>query len=257
MNPRAGIVLAAGAGARLRPLTESRPKALCPVANTPLVDRALAAVTRAGVSDVAVNAHYRAEQLASHLDGRVHLSVERPVALGTAGAVGALRTWLKGRHVLICNADAYLDGDLHPLIAGWTGEHPRLLVVRDPARADFGAWRFAGASLLPWSYARELPARPAGLYEAVWRAADARGELEFVEHTGTFIDCGTPQDYLAANLHASGGASVIGEGAVVDGEVIRSVVWPAAVVRRDERLVESVRTDTGLTVDCSRRPGQR
>jgi len=254
MTAPAAIVLAAGAGTRLRPLTTLRPKALCPVANVPLVDRALTTIGRAGIRDVAANAHHLAGQIVSHLDGRVHVSVERSVALGTAGAVGALRSWLDGRHVLIYNSDAYLDGGpdvLHRLIDGWTGAHPRALVVRDAARADFDDWRFAGASLLPWSYAHSLPAEPAGLYEAVWRAADERGVLELVEHTGTFIDCGTPQDYLAANLHASGGASVIGAGAVVDGELVRSVVWPGAAVGRTERLVDCVRTDTGLTVDCS------
>lgn len=251
MNLPAGIVLAAGSGTRLRPLTHLRPKALCPVANVPLVDRALASIRRAGISEVAVNAHHLAEQVAGHLDGRVHLSVEQPAALGTAGAVAALRTWLDGRDALICNSDAYRDGDLATLLTGWTGESPRLLVIRDPQHADFGDWRFAGASLLPWSCARALPPAPAGLYEAVWRGSGARGELEFVEHNGTFIDCGTPRDYLAANLHASRGASVIGEGAIVDGELVRSVVWPGAVVGRGERLVNCVRTDTGLTVDCS------
>lgn len=251
MTAPAGIVLAAGAGNRLRPLTQWRPKALCPINNVPLVDRALASIERAGISDVAVNAHYLAEQLADHLGGRAHLSIESPEALGTAGAVGALRAWLDGRDALICNSDAYLNGHLDLLITGWTGDHPRLLVTSDPARGDFGQWRFAGASLLPWSYARDLPAQPAGLYEVVWRAAHARGDLEFGEHAGTFIDCGTPHDYLAANLHASGGASVVGEGAAVAGELVRSVVWPGATVRHGERLVDSVRTDTGLTVDCS------
>ncbi len=250
MNP-AALVLAAGTGSRLKPLTNLRPKALCPIDNVPLVDRALASIAHAGISAVAVNAHHLADQIVAHLAGRAHLSNEQPVALGTAGAVGALRDWLDGRPVLICNSDAYGDADLRRLLTGWNGEHPRVLVIRDPARTDFGQWRFAGASLLPWSYANQLPATPAGLYETVWRAADARGELEFIEHAGAFIDCGTPQDYLAANLHASGGASVVGAGAVVSGELVRSVVWPGSVVHADERLVDSVRTNTGLTVDCS------
>ena len=251
MTALAGIVLAAGAGTRLRPLTGLRPKALFPVANVALLDRAMDHLAAAGVRDVAVNAHYLAEQVVAHVGDRAYLSVERPVALGTAGAVGALREWLAGRDALICNADAYLDRDIGALLAGWAADRPRLLVVRDPARGDFGPWLFAGASLLPWSYASTLPAQPAGLYEAVWGAAHERGELELVGYPGTFIDCGTPPDYLAANLHASGGASVIGPGAVVEGELVRSVVWPGAGVNRGERLDESGRAERGVTVDCS------
>ncbi len=247
----AGIVLAAGRGTRLRPLTHIKPKALCPIDNVPLVDLALARLRAVGITDIAVNAHHLAEQLVAHLVGRVHLSVEQPVALGTAGAVGALRGWLAGRDALICNADAYLDGDLTPLLDGWTRERPRVLVVRMPAESDFGPWRFAGASLLPWSYASRLLPQPAGLFEMVWGAALERGELEHAVHEDVFIDCGTPQDYLAANLHRSGGANVIGPRALVDGELTRCVVWPDGLVARNERLVEAVRVGRTLTVDCS------
>jgi len=247
----AAIVLAAGAGARLRPLTLLRPKALCPVNNETLLDRTLDHVTRTGLTDVAVNAHHLAEQVVAHVGDRAHLSVERPAGLGTAGAVAYLRGWLADRDALICNADAYLDGDLHPLLTGWSGARPRVLVVSDPMRGDFGDWRFAGASLLPAAFIAALPESPAGLYETVWQAAFARGELELVAYQGKFIDCGTPADYLAANLHASGGSSVVGAGAVVEGQLVRSVVWPQAVVAHGERLVECVRADGGLTVDAS------
>jgi hypothetical protein len=65
------------------------------------------------------------------------------------------------------------------------------------------------------------------------------------------VDCGRPADYLAANLMASGGASVVGEGAVVEGSVERCVVWPGAYVGPREHLVEVVRAgsrDQPLTV---------
>src|SRR4051812_3582603 len=71
-----GIVLAAGEGQRLRPLTADLPKALCPVGNIPLLDRALARLAGAGVADVAVNAAYLAAQVVRHVGGRAHLSVE-------------------------------------------------------------------------------------------------------------------------------------------------------------------------------------
>src|SRR6187455_1037387 len=90
----AAVVLAAGAGTRLRPLTELRPKALCPVNNVPLLEGALARVA-AIAGRIAVNAHHRAGQIVEHLAQRdVYISVEEPEALGTAGAVGHLAGWL-------------------------------------------------------------------------------------------------------------------------------------------------------------------
>jgi MurNAc alpha-1-phosphate uridylyltransferase len=252
-DPLAGIVLAAGEGRRLRPLTQLRPKPLCPVGASTGLDDALARLAAAGLAgpaDVAVNAHHLAEQIVAATGSRARLSVERPEALGTAGAIGALASWVDGRAVVVCNADAYLAGDdaLGELLADWSGERPRLLTVRDPRRGDFGDLRFAGISLLPAVTAARLRAVPTGLYEVVWRDAYAAGELELVEFGGTFVDCGTPREYLAANLHVSGGASVVGAGAVVDGELTRSVVWPGGHVRADEHLVDAIRTDTGITV---------
>lgn len=243
----AAVVLAAGAGTRLRPLTDILPKALCPVDNVALVDLALERV-RPLTGHVAVNVHHGRALLERHLEGRVHLSVEEPEALGSAGAIGHLRDWIDGRPAVVVNADAWHGFDLSRLLTGWDGERVRLLVVEDPDRGDFGPWRFCGASLLPWSEVRRLSATPAGLYESVWRRREAGGGLELLACSGPYFDCGTPADYLAANLAASGGASVVGEGARVEGELVRSVVWPGGVVRRDERLVECIRVGETLTV---------
>jgi NDP-sugar pyrophosphorylase family protein len=225
------VVLAAGAGTRLVPLTDLRPKALCPVGDRTLLDRALDRLTALGISGpdrVAVNAHHHADQVAAAVRDRAHLSVEQPEALGTAGALGALRPWIADRNALVCNADAYLaGGTLGPLL---------------------GDWRFAGISLLPAAIAARLEPTPTGLYEMVWRDAEERSELELTPFNGYFVDCGTPSDYLAANLHASGGASVVGAGAVVQGRLTRSVVWPGGQVGRDEHLVESIRAGETLTV---------
>lgn len=240
----AAVVLAAGRGKRLRPLTDLRPKPLCPVANVPLLGRNLDQAL-AVTPDVAVNAHHLAHQVVDYVGDRAHLSVEPgPDGLGTAGAIGYLRPWLDGRDVLVLNGDAYRPDGLGALLDGWDGDRVRLLVVHDPGCGDFGDWRFAGASLHPWDAVKDLPAEPLGLYEAVWRHV----EPELVPYGGTFVDCGTVTDYLAANMHASGGEPVVGEGAVVEGELVRSVVWPGGVVKAGERLVDAVRVGTDLTV---------
>ena len=204
----AGVVLAAGQGKRLRPLTAVRPKALCTVAGRTLLDGALTRLAPY-VARTAVNAHHHADQIVAALAGRdVHIEVERPVALGTAGALGNLRGWLAGDAVLLTNADACHPGDDDPLdllLDGWDGQRPRLLCARTGLRQDFGGLQYVGSAALPWWSVRDLPATPAGLYEVSWRQLYAEGRLDVVESPGPAVDCGTPADYLRANMLASGG----------------------------------------------------
>jgi N-acetyl-alpha-D-muramate 1-phosphate uridylyltransferase len=256
----AAVVLAAGRGKRLRPLTDLRPKVLFPVDGVPLLDRALhrlASHGLAGLDRVAVNAHYRSDQIRAAVSDRAWVSVERPQALGTAGALGQLHEWLAGRDVLVVNADVdFPDPDaLAPLLAGWsaakTAGPGRCRLLCAPAgdrRTDFvrsgDRWRYLGACLLPWTAVRGLRAEPSGLYEVLWRELEARRELDLVASGSSAVDCGTAADYLAANLARTGGRSVIGAGAVVEGVLDRCVVWPGAWVGPGEHLRDSIRAGT-------------
>lgn len=240
-------MLAAGEGSRLSPLTRLLPKALCPVGGRPLVDHALERLAPIA-SSVAVNVHHGRAALESHLPARVHVSVETPVALGTAGALARLRGWIDGRPVLVHNVDSWHDADLAEFVAGWDGERTRLLAAPTERDADFGRRRYAGVALLPWAHVVALPEEPSGLYEVAWRDQATRGALEFVDHTGAFVDCGTPARYLEANLAASGGDVVVGDGAVVEGVASRAVLWPGTVVREREVLVDAVRASSRVTV---------
>jgi NDP-sugar pyrophosphorylase family protein len=225
------------------PLSRLRPKVLCPVGHEALVDHALGRLASV-TADVAVNVHASQPALARHLDGRAHLSVEAGEALGTAGGIGSLRGWIDGRDVVVVNGDTWCPGTLEPLVDGWGGDTIRILVAGDE---PFGPQSPVAGALLPWADVAGLPTTPAGLWEVSWRRALEEGRVETVHHHGPFVDCADPVDYLRANLAAAGG-SVVGEGAVVEGEVEESVVWPGARVRAGEHLRRAIRTDAGATV---------
>jgi NDP-sugar pyrophosphorylase family protein len=267
-----GIILAAGEGQRLRPLTELLPKALCPVGNVPLLDRALHRLAGLGLADVAVNAAYLADQIVAHVGDRAHVSVEPDGPLGTAGGVARLKHWIAGRGVLVGNADGYLADpardpgkDIAPLLEGWSGTTVRLLTRPVPpgATGGFSGRRFAGFSLLPWHLVGDLPDEHSELVGRIWRPAEAAGTLELIHYDGVYIDTGTPADYLAANLHAAAGRSlvdptaeitgtstesVVGAHSRIQGAITRCVVWPGATVTPTESLTAAIRAPGGLTV---------
>lgn len=116
------MLLAAGLGTRMRPLTLLRPKPALPVMNRPLVAHTLAALARLGVREVIVNTHHlaaamrRAAREACPHGMRLRFSHEREI-LGSAGGVRKLRRWLGDEPFLLLNADMVFDFDLRPLIA--------------------------------------------------------------------------------------------------------------------------------------------
>lgn len=252
MTEIAAIVLCAGEGRRLRPITERLPKAMCTVANVSLVRWALESPVAQGLRR-AVNAHHHAEQVVAHvraLDAAVTVSVEQPRALGTAGAIARLAPWLDGAHALVQNADAWIPDPPEDFVTGWDGARPRLLVRRTGGPSDFGELKFLGLSLLPHPEVVRLRAEPTGLYEVVWRDAWQRGELELVEHDGVAFDVGTPERLLAANLTAGGGRSFVHPTAQVRAHLRSCVALPGAVVPDPEELSFCVLGPGSLRVPC-------
>ncbi len=242
------MLLAAGHGTRLAPLTDLVPKPLCPVGNTPMIDMALRHAS--GQTDhIVANVHRFRDHFERWCPSGIDLSVEKEL-LGTAGGVANVASWVGDDDLLVINSDALLIGDIGPFVSGWNRATIRLLVTPDPRRPDFeGMWRFAGASLMPNRTVHDLAEGFSDLYRTTWLPAQQAGLLELVPFVGWHIDCGTLADYLFANLTVAGQRAVVAPDAVVRGEVIDSVVWSGCEVGPTERLVRSVRARNDLTVE--------
>jgi N-acetyl-alpha-D-muramate 1-phosphate uridylyltransferase len=133
VHPTKAMVLAAGLGVRMRPLTDKMPKPLVRVAGQPLLDHVLDKLGNAGVSEAVVNVHYLPDQIIEHTRARsrprVIISDERDQVLGTGGAVVKALPLLGNAPFFHVNADTmWIDG-VRPNLA-------RLAEAFDPARMD-------------------------------------------------------------------------------------------------------------------------
>ncbi len=222
--PESAMVMAAGLGKRMRPLTATRPKPLIEVAGRTLLDRALDGVAAAGIGHAVVNAHYFADQIEAAVKSRttpasIDLSDERSLLLETGGGITKALPLLKGDHFFTINADnMWIDGpvDTLRLIANrWNpAEMDALLLMVPLARAhgydgrgDFhmdGLGRLApraGFKLAPFVYSglqiisRRLfdgePQEPFTMWRA-WNKALASGRMYGISHPGLWFHVGTP-----------------------------------------------------------------
>jgi aminoglycoside/choline kinase family phosphotransferase/dTDP-glucose pyrophosphorylase len=152
-----GMILCAGYGTRLRPLTDLVPKPLLPVGGRALLDLAVASLDRAGVESIVVNTHHLGDEIAAHLAARPDaarftLSPEAEI-LGTGGALDGARAFLaQADDILLHNGDVLTDADLASLLAAHraSGAMATLLLVDCPSvntvetAADGRVLRLAG-----------------------------------------------------------------------------------------------------------------
>ncbi len=138
--PLRGMILAAGYGTRLAPVTDHVPKPLLPVGGRPLLDHVIAGCDTAGVQDIGVNTHHLADMVAEYFGqrpdaGRFTLFPEKEI-LGTGGALHGAREFLGGaENFLLHNGDVLSDADLSALVADHqqSGALATLLLVDWPA----------------------------------------------------------------------------------------------------------------------------
>jgi len=117
------LLLAAGLGTRLRPITLHTPKCLVPVAGEPLLERWLRQLEKAGCEAVLINTHHLADQVDIFLRRRQHSAmavrwVHEPELLGTAGTLAAHQAFFAGTTGLLIHADNAMAADLNGFLAG-------------------------------------------------------------------------------------------------------------------------------------------
>ena len=234
------MVLAAGLGIRMRPLTDDKPKPLVTLAGRTLLDRALDRLVAAGVSRIVVNSHYRAGMIAAHLDGRkdIVLSPEA-VLLETGGGVKAALAHLGDDRFFVVNSDAvWRDGPipaLERLAAHWADASMDALLLLVPTPVAPGAaiggcgdyhlepdgrarrrvesetapFLFGGIQIL---HPRLFEAAPDGPFSLnlLYDRAEAAGRLHGMRHDGEWFHVGTPEELAATE--AVLGADRAGEG---------------------------------------------
>jgi N-acetyl-alpha-D-muramate 1-phosphate uridylyltransferase len=217
------MVMAAGLGKRMRPLTASQPKPMVRVAGKPLIDHALDRLAEAGVAKAVVNVHYLADALEAHLRARkvpsVTISDERALLLETGGGMIRARPHLPDPFFCLNADNVWLDGPrdaFAELSARWNpDEMDALLLLVGHARAvnfdgigDFymdphgKLSRKRAGRVAPFIYTgiqlvshRLLRDAPEGKFSTnlLWDRAIEEGRLYGASFSGLWFEVGTPQ----------------------------------------------------------------
>ncbi len=218
--PTHAMVLAAGLGLRMRPITLTTPKPLVPVAGRTMLDRALDHLATAGITHIVVNTHWLAERIREHLAGRPGITlVHEAVLLETGGGVANALDRLGDRPFYVVNSDILWTNGAIPaldrLAGAWNGaEMDALLLMQRTAtavgyegRGDFfldptGIPRrrgprevapllFAGVQILHPRLFRDAPSGKFSLNLLYDRALE-EGRLRGIVHDGRWYHVGTP-----------------------------------------------------------------
>lgn len=230
------VVLAAGEGRRLRPLTLDVPKPLLPVLGRPILEHTLEQLAALGCDSAAINLHHLGDQIEAHFGTRykgmpLHYSHEERL-LGTSGALAAMREFLAPADlVIVINGDSYCHWPLKQMLRRHRRKHPAatLLVTRraDPRQfgggvgvdrkgrivsfapgEDFAPVKrrrvFAGAHILEPELVGRLPEGPSDFIADLYRPILESGSEEILAVTSgrEWDDLGTPRRYLRGTLSA-------------------------------------------------------
>lgn len=229
MSVKNAMVLAAGLGTRMRPLTDTVPKPLVPLAGKPLLDHVLDRLGLAGVERAVVNVHYMADQIEAHLEARsspkIVISDERDLLLDTGGGVANALWMLGGGAFYIHNSDSVWIEGVEPCLEQmariWDPDAMDTLLLLAPCETTLGydgngdfdmdagglvsrprkgkgvPFVFTGVSI---AHARMFEGVPEGKFSlnVLWDKAIAQGRAFGLRHDGIWMHVGTPEAVLEA-----------------------------------------------------------
>ena len=229
------LVLAAGFGKRMRPLTDSTPKPLVRLGGKTMLDHVLDRLADAGVTNAVVNVHYLADQVEAHLAKRTRpqliISDEREQILDTGGAVNKALQSLGPDPFFVHNSDSvwieHGESTLGRMIEDWNGDIMDCLLLlastetslgysgngdfhmnddgtlRRRAQGERAPYVFAGVSINKPSLFAHCPDGPFSL-NPIWDEAIAKGRLRAISHKGSWMHVGTPDALAAAERRLDG-----------------------------------------------------
>jgi N-acetyl-alpha-D-muramate 1-phosphate uridylyltransferase len=230
--PKSAMVLAAGLGTRLRPISDALPKPLVEIGGRTLLDHAIDRLALVGVETVVVNAHYKAEMVVAHLAGRAQPAVavsHEPELLETGGGVArALRLlgqsffvvngdviWLDSRDYALARLAAAFDPERMDAVlllqrtvgaVGYEGSGDYFLdtlgVPRRRSEREIAPYLFTGVQLLHRRAFAGIAERRFSL-NRVYDRAERAGRLYAIVHDGEWYHVGTPEGLAATRARLS------------------------------------------------------
>ena len=223
------ILLAAGLGTRLRPLTDTTPKCLVPINGKPLLDIWCEALLAAGATRLLINLHYKSDEVQQHLAQSEFAkdieTVFEPALLGTAGTLVANKDFFDEQDGVLLHADNYCEADIAQIIDAHVNRPKNceltMLAFRTPTPHTCGVLEVDSNNILKQMYEKS-PDDHGNLANAAFYILtkklidELRNETDFsnevitkyfgkafvVETAETFIDIGTPGSYAHAQMVA-------------------------------------------------------
>jgi NDP-sugar pyrophosphorylase family protein len=280
------MILSAGLGTRLRPITDEMPKPLVPVVGVPNIVRTILRLKDVGIDEIVINTHWRPNALKSRLqDGtnlRVHISYsDEDTLLGTGGGIKRALPLLGNDAFIVINGDALFAPDFSRIIEFHKskGGMATMVLRSDPQAETFGALvgidarnrirrlgnigkdtpgltprMFAGVHVIEPDIASCLPDEGCIVHNTYASLLETDTPIFGIEDDSFFCDLGTPLRFLDANIDlVTGKERIVGyepnTGGIYIGRDVR--IGPGSIIRSGSTICDGAQIATGVSIEDS------